>query len=125
MSTYQAARSLSRSLILGCALLALTACNQPMPNERALRVVATEMQFAPSTISAEVGDLVFITLVNEGQIAHNLLIDLPSGTRQVAANDGVDAVLSFPANEAGSFRFYCSIPGHEAMEGRLEVVAGN
>lgn len=121
MSTYWANHPLSRRLVFVLALLALMACNQPMPNERALRVVATEMQFAPSTITAEVGDLVFITLVNEGEVAHNLLIDLPSGTRQVAAEDGVDAVLSFPAREAGSFRFYCSIPGHEAMEGILEV----
>jgi plastocyanin len=121
MSIYRAARSLGYSLMLTCVLLALMACNQPMPNERALRVVATEMQFAPNSLTAEVGDLVFITLVNEGQVAHNLLIDLPSGTRQVAANDGVDAVLSFPAREAGSFRFYCSIPGHEGMEGILEV----
>ena len=114
---------LTRVIMLVGVLLALVACNQPMPNESALRVVATEMQFTPSSLTTEVGALVFITLVNEGKVAHNLLIDLPSGTRQVAAEDGVDAVLSFPAREAGNFSFYCSIPGHEAMQGTLTIAA--
>jgi plastocyanin len=106
---------------LVCLCMLLAACGQPLPTDRALRTVATEMQFTPSTLTAQVGDIVYITLVNEGQVAHNLLVDLPSGTRQVAAPDGVDAVLSFPAREAGTFRFYCSIPGHEAMQGTLVI----
>jgi plastocyanin len=108
-------------LRLVCLCMLLTACGQPLPTDRALRTVATEMKFTPSLLTAQVGDIVYITLVNEGQVAHNLLLDLPSGTRQVAAPDGVDAVVSFPALEAGTFRFYCSIPGHEAMQGELVI----
>lgn len=123
MLAHSAAHPMIRGLGLVCLLLVLGACNQPMPNENALRVVATEMEFTPSNLTAQTGSVVFITLVNNGEVAHNLLIDLPSGTRQVAAEDGVDAVLSFSAREAGTFRFYCSVPGHEAMEGTLTIAA--
>jgi uncharacterized cupredoxin-like copper-binding protein len=103
------------------AALWLGGCARPLPPEAPLRVVATEMQFAPSELQARQGAIVTITLDNQGKLAHNLLVELPSGTRQVAAEDGVDAVLTFPATDAGTFRFYCSIPGHEAMHGSLTI----
>jgi uncharacterized cupredoxin-like copper-binding protein len=109
--------------IIALALAALMAgCGAPL-RERAITIVATEMQFAPDRVEAAAGEQVFVTLSNQGALAHNLVVELPTGDRTVAANDGVDAVMSFPAQEAGSFRFYCSIPGHEAMTGVIEIRA--
>ena len=54
----------------------------------------------------------FLRFRNDDTIAHNLNIDLPTGRRTVSADAGVDAVLAFPAREAGSFRLFCSVPGH-------------
>jgi uncharacterized cupredoxin-like copper-binding protein len=108
-------------IVVALAVL-LAGCGAPL-RERKLTIVATEMQFAPNRVEAEVGEQVFVTLSNKGKLAHNLVIELPAGDRTVAANDGVDAVLAFPAREAGSFRFYCSVPGHEAMAGTIEIRA--
>jgi uncharacterized cupredoxin-like copper-binding protein len=109
-------------IIAAALAVLLVGCGAPL-RERTLTIVATEMSFAPSQVEAEVGEQVFVTLSNKGKLAHNLVIELPSGDRTVAANDGVDAVVAFPAQSAGSFRFYCSVPGHEAMTGVIEIRA--
>ncbi|MBX0327469.1 cupredoxin domain-containing protein [Oscillochloris sp. ZM17-4] len=99
----------------------LSGCGAPLP-ETHITVVATEMQFTPDKVEAHVGDQVFLTLSNKGKLAHNLVILLPSGDRSIAATDGVDAVMIFPARTAGTFRFYCSVPGHEAMQGEITIL---
>lgn len=114
-------RPTCRVLLTLLMLVWLGGCSQPLPRDTTLEVVATEMAFRPTTLEATQGEMIVIRLVNNGKEAHNLLVELPSGTRQIAAEDGVDAVLTFPARDLGTFRFYCSIPGHEAMEGTLTV----
>lgn len=108
-------------VVIFLALLALLGGCGASLRERTLSVNATEMVFAPTQLEAEVGEQVFVHLVNNGAVAHNLVIELPSGDRTVSAEDGVDAVLAFPARDAGSFRFFCSIPGHEGMEGIFTI----
>lgn len=103
------------------ALLLLGACGGSPPPERQLEVTATEMQFTPDRLEARVGEQVFIRLRNRGTVAHSLTIDLPTGQRTVSADAGVDAILTFTAAEAGSYRFYCRIPGHEAQQGTLVI----
>lgn len=109
------------SAIALLALLLLGACGGPPPPERQLEVTATEMQFTPDRLEAHVGEQVFVRLRNRGTVAHSLTIDLPTGQRTVSADAGVDAILSFTAIEAGSYRFYCRIPGHEAQQGTLII----
>jgi uncharacterized cupredoxin-like copper-binding protein len=99
----------------------LTGCGEPLPPERSLTVVATEMRFEPDELRARVGELVFIRMDNEGTEAHNLILELPHADRQISANPGTSSVLSFRATEPGEYRFYCSIPGHEAQTGILIV----
>jgi nitrite reductase (NO-forming) len=100
--------------------LLLGGCGAPL-REAHITVVATEMSFAPDRIEARVGDQVFLTLSNKGEVAHNLIVELPSGDHTISAEAHVDAVMSFPAPRAGSYRFYCSLAGHEAMRGLLAV----
>jgi len=117
----QSARPVCYALAALLALLVLGSCGQPLPRDTTFEVVATEMAFTPSTLELAQGEMVTLRLVNEGKLAHNLLIDLPSGTREIAAPDGVDALLTFPTRDVGSFRFYCNIAGHEGMEGVLTI----
>ncbi|MEI8166607.1 MAG: cupredoxin domain-containing protein [Chloroflexales bacterium] len=58
------------------------------------------------------GEQVVITFHNRDTVAHNLSIELPTGRRAVSAEPSVDAILNFPANDSGSFRFFCAVPGH-------------
>ena len=116
-------RQIGRTFSALCLVGLLAGCAQSANSDTAIRVVATEMAFAPNYIEVTQGDMVTIRLVNAGEIAHNLRIDLPTGTRQIAANEGVDALMTFPARDQGTFRFYCSIPGHEEMDGTLIILA--
>lgn len=109
------------SVIAILTLLLVGACGGPPPPERQLEVTATEMQFTPDRLEARVGEQVFVRLRNRGTVAHSLTIDLPTGQRTVSADAGVDAILTFTATEAGSYRFYCRVPGHEAQQGTLIV----
>lgn len=114
---------LARIVVALAALVWLTGCAQSSTGDTAIRVVATEMAFTPNSVEVVQGEMVTIRLVNAGEVAHNLLIDMPSATRQISANPGVDALMTFPARDVGAFRFYCSIPGHEAMDGTLTIRA--
>lgn len=110
-------------IVLGCSvlLMAVTACGQPLPPERSLTVVATEMRFEPDELRARVGEQVFLRMNNAGNEAHNLILELPYADRQISANPGTSGVLSFRATEPGEYRFYCSIPGHEDQTGILII----
>lgn len=111
----------SRLVALVVALLAISSCGGPMPPQRNLTVVATEMAFTPNRLEAKVGDQIFLTFDNKGKLDHNLVINFAYGTRVISSQAGVSAVLAFPAREAGTFTFYCDLPGHAAQRGVLVV----
>jgi plastocyanin len=107
---------------LACiALLALLSSCGPPLHERSFTIEATEMRFIPNKVEAVVGEQVFVTLRNTGKLAHSLTFQFPAGDRTISADAGIEAVMAFPANTAGSVRFYCSLRGHEGMEGILEI----
>lgn len=111
---------LRAALALALALLALAACGA-LPPERRVDLVVSADGYAPAALEARVGEQLFIRLVNEDSVAHSLTVDLPSGSRTVAAEDGVDAILALTLRDAGTFRMYCSVPGH-TEEGELVVL---
>ncbi len=102
-------------------ILALAACGGPPPPERSLTVTAADGRFTPETLTARVGEQVFLTLNNETDNPVTLVIELPYGDRRVSVERRVDAVLAFPAREAGKFPFHCDIPGYEEMRGTLLI----
>lgn len=107
------------ALLFGLALI-LVGCGGAMPTERRLEVTVTEAGFSPARLEARRGELVTITLQNRDTVGHNLTIELPTGRRSVSSDAQVDAVMTFPANDAGTFRFYCAVPGH-SEEGEIVI----
>ena len=103
------------------ALLALGACGD-LPPERRLELVVTAGGYAPGQLAGQVGEQIFIRLLNSDTIAHSLSVELPSGTRTVSADPGKDVVLAISARDAGTFRLYCVIPGH-TEQGTLLITA--
>ena len=87
----------------------------------AATVMLTEFAFTPATIPAPVGTPLTITAVNDGTIQHDLTIDGEGATPLIDSGGSED--LELDGLEAGSYRFYCSVPGHadSGMEGTLEV----
>jgi uncharacterized cupredoxin-like copper-binding protein len=112
-------RSPSRLLALALALIALAACGAPP--ERRLDLTVTAAGYSPGRLEARAGEQLFIRLKNEDSVAHSLTVDLPSGSRTVSVNDGVDAILALALQEPGTFRMYCTVPGH-TEQGELVVL---
>jgi nitrite reductase (NO-forming) len=75
------------------------------------------------TLTAEVGQMVRITLINADGVQHDLTIDeLSVQTDQVTQTGQLDEVM-FTVAQEGEFVYYCSIPGHRqaGMWGSLRV----
>jgi nitrite reductase (NO-forming) len=89
------------------------------------KVIMTEFKFNPSSISVKPGTTTFF-LVNQGTVAHDMIIETPSGQR-LAGSDlvqaGGETTFTVDNLAAGTYPFICDQPGHEAagMKGTLSV----
>jgi plastocyanin len=83
-------------------------------------IEAGDLYFDPEEVSAEAGTVEF-SLVNVGAVEHDLVIE-EAGDTEVAYAEPGETVTGSIELEAGTYTYYCSIPGHRAaMEGTLEV----
>ena len=120
-----------RLAVLGALALTAVACGgdeeatpspEPTPEAAAFTVDALEFKYEPVdewTIPS--GGSTTFELVNKGVVEHDFTID--ELDFQILANVGetVTGTLTDPA--AGTYKVYCTIPGHEAagMVGTLVV----
>jgi plastocyanin len=90
-----------------------------------IKVTMTEFEFAPSSISAPSGKVVFF-LVNSGTTAHNMIIR-DSANRRLSSSAlvtaGDSSVFTVDNIAAGTYTIFCDQQGHEAsgMKGTLTV----
>lgn len=86
-----------------------------------LEVTATEFEFDPSALSASAGADVTIRLTNGGIVEHDFVIDDLGVMVHAAVGETQEGTIRAVA--AGTYDFYCSIPGHKeaGMVGTLEV----
>jgi plastocyanin len=85
-----------------------------------IEVEAGDMYFEPETLSASAGEIAF-TLVNTGAAEHDLVIEEAGDTEVAFAAPG-ETVSGSIELSAGTYTYYCSVPGHRSMmEGTLEV----
>lgn len=87
---------------------------------REVEVTATDFAFDPDEITAEAGEDLAIVLTSE-DLLHDFTID--ELDTHVAADRGETAEGGVTADEAGTYTYYCSVPGHReaGMEGTLTV----
>ncbi len=87
---------------------------------RRVEVVAGDFAFNPDEITAEPGEDLAIVLTSE-DILHDFTIDELDA--HVAAGAGETAEGGISDLEAGTYTYYCSVPGHRdaGMEGTLTV----
>lgn len=93
----------------------------PVPGAAAVEVVATDLQFDPTTVTITAGDPVNLTLVNDGRALHDLTI--PALGFRLDADPGEQASGSLTVDEPGTYAFECTVPGHAdaGMRGTLVV----
>jgi nitrite reductase (NO-forming) len=75
------------------------------------------------TLKANVGDRVIITIVNGDPIEHDFVIPDLAVHSEHLTTQGQEETVDFIADKPGSFKYICSVPGHEqiGMLGLLEV----
>jgi uncharacterized cupredoxin-like copper-binding protein len=88
-------------------------------------VTVMDFSFKPKTITVPAGKVVFF-LTNSGPSAHDMVIADSTGksvARSSLVQSGDTFTFAIDNLPAGSYVFYCDVPGHRAagMEGTLTV----
>ena len=93
-----------------------------LADEQPASFVAVDIDYAEAPDEVTPGE-VTVELVNEGSVQHNVVIEELDDTLVVEAPGGATetGTVNLPA---GTYTYYCSVPGHRAagMEGTLEAV---
>lgn len=86
------------------------------------------LAFEPTDFTVPAGEEVTVELTAEAGVEHDFVVEDVGGEDvEVAhAEAGETASGTITIDEAGSYTFYCAVPGHReaGMEGTLEVVEG-
>ena len=120
----------------------LMACGASSPAKE-MTVNMTEFGFEPNTITVTAGEPVKLTLVNNGAVEHDFVVEVipvkdvstegmemdhMSGDHaeydlHTATAAGATSTLSFTATTPGTYKIICSVPGHKeaGMTGELIV----
>ena len=111
-------------LVLALAgALAACGCSTASPSDtvQEATLVGTEFAFDPNSIEVAAGSKLKVTLENKGTLEHDFTID--SLNIKLLAPIGQSPSFTTDALTAGSYEFYCSIPGHKeaGMTGTLTV----
>ena len=108
---------------------------------RTVKIEASELKFAPATLTAKVGETVRFEITNSGKLDHEFMIgdvkeqvehdkemasmpgmamDDPNG---VSVAPGKTATLIWTFTKAGQLQYGCHVPGHylAGMVGQLTV----
>lgn len=118
----------TRLAILAATGVLLAACGGGADGEAAaadggsaVTIASGDLWFDPETVSVGAGEVEFTLDNSEGAVEHDLVIE-ELGDLEVAYAAPGETVTGTAELEAGTYTFYCSIPGHRsAMEGTLEV----
>lgn len=104
--------------LLAAALL-LAACGGQRTRE--IDMIGENFRFSPDIIRVSQGDRVKINFSNPDTVPH--LIYLPDFNAHIALVPGGAYPLEFVADQAGTFAYVCSVPGHQeaGMVGTLIV----
>lgn len=97
-------------------------------------LIAIDIGWKLGDLSTMTGDAITLTvapgttfeMISEGAAEHNFVVD--EFALEVPVAPGETTTVTIPADAApGEYRFYCSVPGHEAagMVGTLVVQAGD
>lgn len=91
-------------------------------NSNEITVEGGEFKFSPSEITVKKGEKVKLTFKNTGKFQHDYVIaDLNVSTKRI--QPGEEDTVEFTPEEAGEFKFICSVGNHEeqGMTGTLTV----
>lgn len=87
-----------------------------------VKIAMGDLFFNPNTLVVASGTKVTIDLTNPTPLQHNFSLDAFKISQNVAPNGG-KATVSFTPTAAGTYYFYCNVPGHaqSGMVGQITV----
>lgn len=94
----------------------------PVAGARTVEIVATDFSYNPVEIQVKAGEVVNLSLVNkDDDSVHDIMV--PGLRVRLLAPPGQTVAGAIRANRPGTYRFFCSIPGHResGMVGRIVV----
>ena len=116
-------RFLFAATIFAIVALVLAACGGggSAPEPLNITLHALDIKFDVATIEAKVGQTVNVTYVNDGALDHTFIIEGLVTEQKITA--GQTITFAFTPTTAGTFQYYCNVPGHEeaGMVGTLTV----
>lgn len=84
----------------------------PVEDAAELTVEAGDMYFAPAGLEITAGEPVNLTITNRGEVFHDLVVD--ELDLRLAVDPGDTTTAGLQVDQAGTYEFYCSVPGHAA-----------
>lgn len=115
----------TRAILVLALAGALAACGgstaSPADTVKEVTLAAAEFAYDPNSIEVAAGSRLKITLENKGTLEHDFTID--SLSVKLLAPIGQSPSFTTGELTAGTYDFYCSIPGHKeaGMTGTLTV----
>ena len=93
----------------------------PSPGATTIQVVARDFSFSPPELDIPAGRTVNVTLVNEGDLFHDITITALGFGLSASSDTSASGALTPPT--PGRYEFFCSVPGHReaGMAGTLVV----
>lgn len=79
---------------------------------------AKMMEFLPSEVKVNKGEKVKLIITSQ-DVTHRFI--MPGYDINKELKQGEDVIVEFTADKEGTFTFYCDVPGHEKMRGKLIV----
>jgi nitrite reductase (NO-forming) len=78
------------------------------------------------TLMVHEAEIVQINLINGEGAEHDIVVDQYAARTSLVLGMGASSALSFTADKAGEFVYFCSVAGHReaGMEGRIQVSPG-
>jgi plastocyanin len=115
--------ALISTLIVACA--GPSSAAKPSSSTQAVDIKSLDtLKFDPATVTVKSGTPVRVTIINSGALEHDWVVDNLDGKKLSAdAKPKTNATAEFTPTAAGTYEFYCSIPGHReaGMKGTLTV----
>lgn len=84
----------------------------------------SEFAFSPKAVQADVGELLDISLANQGTSEHELVIQTPTGDIEFELQPGAQAGFGVKFAAAGVFTYVCELPGHAESGMRGQIMVG-
>ena len=108
-------------LALALAAMMLAACGGGAQTT-GLSLKAEDIKYDTTALTAKVGDEVTVSLQNTGALEHSFVID-ELNVKLEKVQPGQTGTVTFTASKAGTYTFYCDVPGHKeaGMTGTLTV----